>query len=142
MAKGARNFTLEVPNHELYRIVRNLDEKVKPILETRSLELVNYSPDNIVEDVEDARLVTVGTKEGIRTTHSYSPRADGKTEVMVEVEASLWRGGSTAVNLNLVMWTLAYMGIESAYLLSHKEAPINQMEVMGPTALEGVTSDQ
>jgi hypothetical protein len=37
---------------------------------------------------------------------------------MVELEAGLLRGGSTTVNINLAMWTLAYMAIESAYLVS------------------------
>jgi hypothetical protein len=120
LAKGVRNFVLDVPNGDLYRIVRNLDDKAKPFLEERTLELVNYSPDEVVEDVEDVRLVTMGTKEGIKTTHNFNPRGDGKTEVMVELEAGLLKGGSTTVNINLAMWTLAYMAIESAYLLSKK----------------------
>ena len=118
MAKGVKNFLLDVPNGELYRIVRNLDDKAKPLLEASQLELVSYSPDEIIEDV---RLVTVGTREGIRTTHNFSPRADGKTEVMVELEAGLLKGGSTTVNINLTMWTLAYMAIESAYLQGKKK---------------------
>jgi hypothetical protein len=118
LAKGVRNFLLEVPNTDLYRIVRNLDDKAKPFMQGGSLEMVNYAPDEIVEDVEDVRLVTLGTKEGIRTTHNFNPRADGKTEVMVELEASLLKGGSTTVNINLAMWTLAYMAIESAYVIS------------------------
>ncbi len=119
MAKGVRNFLLEVPNKDLYRIVRNLDDKAKPFMQGGSLEMVNYAPDEVVEDVEDVRLVTLGTREGIRTTHNFSPRADGKTEVMVELEAGLLRGGSTTVNINLAMWTLAYMAIESAYLVKN-----------------------
>jgi hypothetical protein len=120
LAKGARNFILDVPNSDLYSIVRSLDDKARPFLQERSLDLVNYSPDEIVEDVEDVRLVTLGTREGIRTTHNFNPRGDGKTEVMVELEASLLKGGSTTVNINLAMWTLAYMAIESAYLLNKR----------------------
>jgi hypothetical protein len=116
LAKGARNLILEVPNGDLYSIVKGLDGKVKPFMDGSSFELVRHSPDELVEDVEDVRLVTVGTRAGIRTTHNYSPRADGRTEVMIELEAGLTQGGTTAVNINLVLWTMTYLAIESAYL--------------------------
>lgn len=123
MAKGVRTFLLEVPNGELYHIVKGLDSKMVPHMADQGREIIRYSPDEVLEDVEDVRLVTRGTRGGLRTVHSFSPRADGRTEVMVEMEASLFRGGSTAVNLNMAMWTMTYMGIESAYRSGRSPSP-------------------
>lgn len=116
MTKGMKTLILKVPNKELYRIVRNLGARIAPHFQQSSMDLVKFSPDEVCEDVEDVRLVTMGTRDRIRTTHVYSPRADGRTEVMIELEASLLRGGGTSVNMNLTLWTIAYMAIESAYL--------------------------
>mgnify|MGYP000875302326 CR=1 FL=1 len=70
----------------------------------------------LCEDVEDVRLVTMGTRDRVRTTHNFSPRADGRTDVMIELEVSLLKGGNMSVDINLALWTITYMAIESAYL--------------------------
>lgn len=116
MARGMKTFTLKVPNKELYRIVKRLDDKVGPHFPTSGVALVKYSPDELCEDVEDVRLVTMGTRDRVRTTHNFSPRADGRTDVMIELEVSLLKGGNMSVDINLALWTITYMAIESAYL--------------------------
>lgn len=116
MAKGMKTFTLKVPNRELYRIVKRLDGKVGPHFTSSGVALVKYSPDELCEDVEDVRLVTLGTRDRVRTTHNFSPRADGRTDVMIELEVSLLKGGNMSVDINLALWTVTYMAIESAYL--------------------------
>jgi len=111
-----KTLILKVPSRELYRIVKSLDDRMSSHCHSSPRALVRYSPDEVCEDVEDVRLVTMGTKDRVRTTHSFSPRADGRTEVMIELEASLLRGGSTSVGINLTLWPFAYMAIAAAYL--------------------------
>ncbi len=123
-----RTFTLRVPNRELYKIVKRLDDKVVPHFQSGGSDLVKYAPDEVCEDVEDVRLVTMGSRDRVRTTHNFSPRSDGRTDVMIELEVSLLRGGSTSVNINLALWTITYMAIESAFLegkgIEEEQAPI------------------
>jgi len=116
LAKGMKTFTLKVPNRELYRIVKRLDGKVGPHFTSSGVALVKYSPDELCEDVEDVRLVTLGTRDRVRTTHNFSPRADGRTDVMIELEVSLLRGGNMSVDINLALGTVTYLAIDAAYL--------------------------
>lgn len=124
MARGMKTFTLKVPSKELYRIVKRLDDKVGPHFPSGNVALFKYSPDELCEDVEDVRLVTMGTKDRVRTTHNFSPRADGRTDVMIELEVSLLKGGNMSVDINLALWTITYMAIESAYLEGRGVEPI------------------
>jgi hypothetical protein len=126
VAKDVRTITVEVPTNELYRIVRGLDQNVQPLLRDQDGALAGYAPEEVVEDLEGIRLVTRGTHGGLITAHNFSPNGEGGTEVMLDMDVGLLKGGKTAINLNMVMWIMTYKGIEAAYreARSVKDAPL------------------
>lgn len=118
MVKGVKTFTIDVPVNDLFSMVRNLDSRIQPLLMNhKKMEIVGYSPEVVLEENPDSRLVTRGRKGGLITTHNFSQKVDDRTEVMLEMEISVWKGGSTAINLNQVLWIMTYKGIESGYKL-------------------------
>lgn len=122
MASGVKTFVVKVPNENLYSIVRNLDSSIQPLLGDQYGTLVGYAPEYLLEDIPPFRMVTKGTNGGLITTHNYQPRANGDTEVMLEMEVGLRSGGKTAVNLNMVIWIMAYKAIETGYLAGIKDS--------------------